>query len=208
MGIRTVVGRVCVVGGVVGRSCCWNYGRQFETGSKSRKMVRKYRNEWYVCMYVCCCCCCCCCYYCYCVVIGRFVDTIRIGLRNCSKIPKRTVSMCVCMYVCMYVCCCCCCYCCYYCYCVIIGRFVASLVWRGDNIDCVWGGGGVCVYVVFVFVFVYVGVCVCVWVKRKEKKRNERREELECVGGVKRRKITRNWSVRTGRFVPIDIDNK
>ena len=55
----------------------------------------------------------------------------------------------------------------------------------------------------------YVRVFVCLENKTKErKKERKKREELECVGGVKRRKITRNWSVRTGRFVPIDIDNK
>jgi len=40
--------------------------------------------------------------------------------------------------------------------------------------------------------------------KLKEEIRNTRKEtkkeELECVGGVKGRKITRNGSVRTGRF--------
>ena len=33
--------------------------------------------------------------------------------------------------------------------------------------------------------------------KRKERKGTKKREELECVGGVKGRKITRNWSVHT-----------
>ena len=54
-----------------------------------------------------------------------------------------------------------------------------------------------------------VGVCSCVWKikQKKEKKRNEKREELECVGGVISRKIRRNLSGTyrslrpTGRFV-------
>ena len=41
--------------------------------------------------------------------------------------------------------------------------------------------------------------------KRKERKGTKKREELECVNGVKGRKIIRNWSVRTGRFVSLSI---
>ena len=83
----------------------------------------------------------------------------------------------------------CCCNC--YCYCVIIGRFVA-LVWR---VACGVRGAG--------RLFYSNGVGG----KKRKGKETKKREELECVGGVKGRKLTRNWSVRTGRFaLLIDID--
>ena len=53
-----------------------------------------------------------------------------------------------------------------------------------------------------------VGVCGKMK-RKKEKKRDKKRDELECVGGVIRRKITRNGTVCTygcGCCVDIDID--
>ena len=77
----------------------------------------------------------------------------------------------------MYVCCCCCCCCCcyYYCYCVIDGRFVASL-WRSDGVRVR-----------------YAFVLFERWKERKEKKikRNEKKGRIRVCGGVNYRKITR-----------------